>query len=96
MNWRPTTNKKPKGKWKWKRPNVMAEVKKGLKGLWRLKWASNWFGAWPIGRERLCRAKRFRRLGENFLRRTNDKGHSTERTRKVRGRGQREHSQCHK
>jgi hypothetical protein len=53
----------------------MAEVKKGL---WRLKWASDWFGAWPIGRERLFRAKRLRRLGENFERRTNDKGHSTE------------------
>jgi hypothetical protein len=71
MNWRPKSRPKGKTRVEWKRPKVMAEVKKGL---WRLKWASDWFGAWLIGRERLFRAQRLRRAGDNFLRRTNDKG----------------------
>jgi hypothetical protein len=71
MNWRPKANE-------------MAEVKKGL---WRLKWASDWFGAWPIGRARLFRAQRLRKHGDNFLRRANEKVIS-QKNRRVRGRGQ--------
>jgi hypothetical protein len=41
-----------------KMPNGMAEVKKGL---WRLKWASDWYGAWPIGRVRLFEARKTKR-----------------------------------
>jgi hypothetical protein len=59
----------------------MAEVKKEL---WRLKWASDWFGAWPIGTERLLRAQRLRR--KNFLRRANEKVRG-QRTREVIGHG---------